>query len=82
MAEPLVSAIRASGLTIYDSLRKRLDLFISDEDSATGGPDPVRGIYPTVASITGQGFQRVEDATVAERFNALIERKTTEGHPT
>lgn len=32
MAEPLVSAIRASGLTIYDSLQSRLDLFLNDEN--------------------------------------------------
>ncbi len=32
MAEPLVSAIRASGLTINDSLQQRLNLFLSDED--------------------------------------------------
>ena len=28
----------------------------ADEDSATGGPDAVRGIYPTVATITAAGF--------------------------
>lgn len=32
MAEPLVSVIQASGLTIYDSLQNRLDLFLNDED--------------------------------------------------
>jgi proteasome beta subunit len=52
----------------------------ADEDTATGGPDPVRGIYPTVASITGRGFERVEDPEVVERFQALIQRKTAEGH--
>src|SRR3712207_1437752 len=31
----------------------------ADDDSATGGPDLVRGIYPTVATITAEGFQRV-----------------------
>ena len=31
----------------------------ADEDSATGGPDPIRGIYPTVATITGAGFDPV-----------------------
>ena len=31
----------------------------ADEDSATGGPDAVRGIYPTVATITAAGFERV-----------------------
>ena len=46
----------------------------ADEDSATGGPDAVRGIYPTVATITGDGFQRVEEQEVAERFAAVIER--------
>jgi proteasome beta subunit len=46
----------------------------ADEDSATGGPDPVRGIYPTVATITTAGFERVPDAEVAERFAGLAER--------
>jgi proteasome beta subunit len=45
----------------------------ADDDSATGGPDIVRGIYPTMATITGRGFERVPDTEVAERFNALIE---------
>src|SRR5436309_2323263 len=54
----------------------------ADEDTATGGPDPVRGIYPTVATITAEGFQRVDEPEVAERFQALIRRKTEAGHPT
>ncbi len=53
----------------------------ADEDSATGGPDVVRGIYPTVATITAAGFERVPDTEVAERFGVLIQRKTAEGHP-
>ncbi|HEX2849460.1 MAG TPA: proteasome subunit beta [Acidimicrobiales bacterium] len=51
----------------------------ADEDSATGGPDAVRGIYPTVATITSQGYQEVPETEVAERFAALIERKTERG---
>ena len=53
----------------------------ADEDSATGGPDVVRGIYPTVATITAGGFERVEEPEVAERFQALLRRKTAEGQP-
>src|SRR5438270_655921 len=53
----------------------------ADEDTATGGPDPVRGIYPTVANITADGFERVPDDEVAERFQALIQRKAEAGHP-
>ncbi|MGH9188419.1 MAG: proteasome subunit beta [Acidimicrobiales bacterium] len=53
----------------------------ADEDSATGGPDVVRRIYPTVATITAAGFERVADPEVAERFGVLIARKTSEGQP-
>jgi proteasome beta subunit len=53
----------------------------ADEDSATGGPDPVRGIYPTVATITFAGYESVPQTEVAERFAALIERKTEQGRP-
>ena len=53
----------------------------ADEDTATGGPDPVRGIYPTVATITSDGFERVPGEEVAERFQNLIRRKTEAGHP-
>lgn len=44
----------------------------ADEDSATGGPDVVRNIYPTVATITAEGFERVEGAEVADRFAAVV----------
>ena len=30
----------------------------ADEDSATGGPDLVRGIYPIVAVVDAEGYQR------------------------
>jgi proteasome beta subunit len=46
----------------------------ADEDSATGGPDLVRGIYPTVATITETGFDRVDEEEVAERFRELLDR--------
>ena len=44
----------------------------AEEDSATGGPDVIRGIYPTVATITGAGFQPVPEEEVAGHFNRLI----------
>ncbi len=46
----------------------------AEEDSATGGPDLLRGIYPIVATITDRGFQRVSDSDLAVRTEALIER--------
>src|SRR6188472_3912772 len=61
-----------------DSLSREetIDLAISalfnaaDEDSATGGPDLVRGIYPTIATITDSGFERVPQEEIAERFRS------------
>ena len=44
----------------------------ADEDSATGGPDLIRGIYPVIATITEDGFTRVPDAEIAERFAGLL----------
>jgi proteasome beta subunit len=46
----------------------------ADEDSATGGPDPIRGIYPTMATISDEGFERVAEGEVAERFQHLVEQ--------
>ena len=47
----------------------------ADEDSATGGPDPIRGIYPIVATITADGYDRIDDADLATRTEALIARR-------
>jgi len=47
----------------------------ADEDSATGGPDPIRGIYPKVATITADGFVEVPEPETAQHFASLIERK-------
>ena len=39
----------------------------------TGGPDLVRGIYPTMATITAEGFTALERDEIAERFRLLLE---------
>jgi len=51
----------------------------ADEDSATGGPDLVRGIYPLVATVTAEGFAKVEEDEVARRFGAIVERRRERG---
>ncbi len=52
-------------------LAMRALITAADEDSATGGPDPIRGIWPVVATIAADGFTRVGDDELAERFAAL-----------
>ncbi len=51
----------------------------ADEDSATGGPDLVRGIYPTVATITKEGFVSIQEEEVSQLFKALIQTKSGDG---
>ncbi len=43
----------------------------ADEDSATGGPDPIRGIYPIVATIEAEGFERVPEDEIAAQVGAI-----------
>ncbi len=43
----------------------------ADADSATGGPDALRGIYPVVAIITAAGWTRVDDAELASVFGSI-----------
>jgi proteasome beta subunit len=44
----------------------------ADDDSATGGPDSMRGIYPIVATIGEEGFQALEEEDIAGRFASII----------
>jgi proteasome beta subunit len=47
----------------------------ADEDTATGGPDPLRGIYPVVATVDAEGYNRLEDAEVADHFRNVLQRR-------
>ncbi|MDH5290551.1 MAG: proteasome subunit beta [Acidimicrobiia bacterium] len=44
----------------------------ADDDSATGGPDAVRRIYPIVAVITERGYEELTDDEVAARFEVVL----------
>lgn len=61
------------GMGRDDAVRLSLEAIVeaADEDVATGGPDPVRGIYPTVAVITRDGFGKVDAGEVAERVAGI-----------
>lgn len=49
----------------------------ADQDSATGGPDLVRGIFPIIATITADGFTRLEDSEIEQRFRAMAATLTS-----
>jgi proteasome beta subunit len=45
----------------------------ADDDSATGGPDVTRRIYPVVATITADGFRRLPDEESAVIAQAVVD---------
>jgi proteasome beta subunit len=54
----------------------------ADDDSATGGPDMSRRIYPVVATVSADGFQRLPDAETGEYARAVVdERMRAPGGP-
>jgi proteasome beta subunit len=44
----------------------------ADDDSATGGPDVTRRIFPVVGVVTGDGYRRMSDADVAAVADEVI----------
>ena len=44
----------------------------ADDDSATGGPDVTRRIFPVVGVITAEGYTRMADAEVADIADRVI----------
>jgi proteasome beta subunit len=44
----------------------------ADADSATGGPDALRGIYPVVAVIDADGWSRLDDDDLAARYRNIV----------
>ena len=44
----------------------------SEEDSATGGPDLIRDVFPTISLITKSGYEALAHADVSSIFNEII----------
>jgi proteasome beta subunit len=47
----------------------------ADDDSATGGPDLTRKIFPVVLAATGDGVQRLSDQQITELIDQLMESR-------
>ncbi|MFE4372063.1 proteasome subunit beta [Streptomyces sp. NPDC056835] len=47
----------------------------ADDDSATGGPDVARRIYPIVTVITEEGFRKLTDQESADIARSILERR-------
>ncbi len=61
------SALRVAIEALYDA---------ADDDSATGGPDLVRGIYPTAVVIGADGAAEVAERRIAAVCREIIESRS------
>lgn len=61
-----------------EALRVGLEALIdaADEDVGTGGPDLVRGIFPTARTITRSGFAEVAEDEVRRVCEAILKDRT------
>ena len=44
----------------------------AEEDAATGGPDPARGIFPTILVVAAEGVSSVPDDEVRSAYEAVV----------
>ena len=66
-------AVTACVQALYDA---------ADDDSATGGPDVTRRIYPVVAVVTAEGYHRLPDEEVGAVVETVLAgRMTNPGGP-
>jgi len=65
-----------------EALRVTLEALIdaADEDVGTGGPDLVRGIFPSVKTITRSGFGEVADDEVKRVCETILADRARTGN--
>lgn len=61
-----VGAATAAIQALYDA---------ADDDSATGGPDTTRKIYPIVAVVTEDGYRRLPEEEVSELVHEIVDAR-------
>jgi proteasome beta subunit len=47
----------------------------ADDDSATGGPDMTRRIYPVIAVVTEEGYRRLPEDEVSELVHEVVDAR-------
>jgi proteasome beta subunit len=62
-------AVMACMQALYDA---------ADDDSATGGPDPSRRIWPVVVTVTADGYRRLSDDESGSYAEAVVNQRMSE----
>jgi proteasome beta subunit len=63
---PPDDAVLACVQALYDA---------ADDDSATGGPDLSRRIFPVVATVTADGYRRLSDAEAEDVAGQVVRER-------
>jgi proteasome beta subunit len=63
-----------AGLTREEAVRVAVEALLdaSQEDAATGGPDPSRGIFPTMQIVTDQGANEASEDEIRVAYEAVV----------
>ena len=67
----------ADGMTADDAVLACVQALYdaADDDSATGGPDLARRIFPVVATITADGFRRLSEAEAEDVAGQVVRER-------
>ncbi len=65
---PVADAVLACVQALYDA---------ADDDSATGGPDLTRRIFPVIATVTADGFRKLSEAESEDYAQQVVQERMT-----
>ncbi len=76
-AKTAIKQYYKSGLNEHEAIELAVEALCNaaEEDVATGGPDPTRGIYPTVKTVSATGIADVPSEQVAPFYTAFLEKR-------
>ncbi len=66
---PIRDAVLACVQALYDA---------ADDDSATGGPDLTRRIFPGIATVTADGFRRLSEAESEDYAEQVVQSRMSD----
>jgi proteasome beta subunit len=68
------------GMAAEDAIRIAVECLYdaADDDTATGGPDLIRKIYPVVMTATAEGAQRVSEEQVSAIAHEVVEARSVD----
>ena len=80
-ASTVVKLRHSSSVELNEAIDIALEALLeaSEEDSATGGPDLLRGIFPVVAKIDSNGFERISDDELEGRTETIVQSISQRG---